>query len=49
MPRIPRLLNEGEALVYHVMFRTAWDEFPLVCGFCLIKNRRKFNGGKVVG
>jgi REP element-mobilizing transposase RayT len=29
MPRIPRLLNEGEATVYHVMSRTALDGFPL--------------------
>ncbi len=29
MPRIPRLINEGEATVYHVMSRTALDGFPL--------------------
>ena len=29
MARIPRLLNPGEATVYHVMSRTALDGFPL--------------------
>ncbi len=29
MPRIPRLLNAGEATVYHVLSRTALDGFPL--------------------
>jgi putative transposase len=29
MPRISRLLNEGESTVYHVMSRTALDGFPL--------------------
>ncbi|MGK5093622.1 transposase [Deltaproteobacteria bacterium TL4] len=29
MARIPRLLNTGEATVYHVMSRTALDGFPL--------------------
>ena len=28
MPRIPRLLNVGEATVYHVMSRTALDGYP---------------------
>jgi|APSaa5957512576_1039674.scaffolds.fasta_scaffold175552_2 hypothetical protein len=29
MPRIPRLLNDSESTVYHVMSRTALDGFPL--------------------
>ncbi len=29
MPRTPRLINNGEATVYHVMSRTALDGFPL--------------------
>jgi putative transposase len=29
MPRISRLLNEGESTVYHVMSRTVLDGFPL--------------------
>ena len=29
MARIPRLLNTGEATVYHVMSRTALEGFPL--------------------
>ncbi len=29
MPRIPRLLNEGDSTVYHVMSRTALDGLPL--------------------
>ena len=29
MPRTPRLINNGEATVYHIMSRTALDGFPL--------------------
>ena len=29
MPRIPRMVINDETTVYHVMFRTALDGFPL--------------------
>ncbi len=29
MPRTPRLINNDETTVYHVMSRTALDGFPL--------------------